>query len=146
LSTDIVRERDQRTAPVDILEGADRQVVADDLGRDVGGARIDADAVPILDRLLAQDRRDRIGVEVALAVEIGVKAPAREPGIRHDVVDRHGVEAMAIEQSAGALDDLLTDPLTVLGRKRHRFPPLWLKFMRSHRLVWYKNPYVRKHI
>jgi hypothetical protein len=57
----------------------DREVIADDLCRDVGGARVDADTVPVVDQLLAQNCRDRFRIKVTLAFEIRIEAAPREP-------------------------------------------------------------------
>jgi hypothetical protein len=46
-----------------------------------------------------------LGVQIALRREVTIKASAREPGFGHDIVNRHGVEAVAVEQPAGALKD-----------------------------------------
>jgi hypothetical protein len=57
--------------------------------------RIDAHSVAAQKLLFIQDICDRFGVEVTLALKVTVEAAPCEPRIGHNVVDRHGIEAMA---------------------------------------------------
>jgi hypothetical protein len=50
---------------------------------------------------------DCLGVEIAFAVKITVKAAPRQARIGHNVIDRHGIEAMSVEQSHRAADYFL---------------------------------------
>jgi len=49
--------------------------------------------------------RDRLRVQIAFRCEVTVKTSARQSGLGHDIVDRHGVKTVAVEQSACALKD-----------------------------------------
>jgi hypothetical protein len=69
--------------------------------------------------IFVDDTRDRLRIEIALRGEITIKASASEPGFRHHIVDRNGVETVAIKQSTGALKDEIADSVVVLTRRRH---------------------------
>src|SRR5262249_8129432 len=105
---------DQRTAPVDVLEMLKRKIVADELGRAVDSTRIDGHEL-----LLAQNMGDRFRVKITFAVEVTIEAATCEPRIGHDVINRYGIEAMAVEQSSCAADYFMFGQVAVLGRIRH---------------------------
>src|SRR5262249_30700286 len=47
------------------------------------------------------------------------KTSARQSGLGHHIVDRHGVEAVTVEQAASALKDEIADSIVMLTRRRH---------------------------
>jgi hypothetical protein len=65
------------------------------------------------------DARNRLRGQVALRREITVKASAREASLGHNIVNRYGVEAVAVEQPASALKNEIADSIVMLTRRRH---------------------------
>jgi hypothetical protein len=63
---------------------------------------------------------DRFGVKITLALKATIETSPGEPGISHNVVDRHGLEPKAVEESPCAPNNFLFRQATVLGRIRHR--------------------------
>src|SRR5262249_46310485 len=51
---------------------------------------------------------------------VTIEAATCEPRIGHDVINRYGIEAMAVEQSSCAADYFMFGQVAVLGRIRHR--------------------------
>jgi hypothetical protein len=81
---------------------------------------------------------DRFRVKITFAVEVTIEAATCEPRIGHDVINRYGIEAMAVEQSSCAADYFMFGQVAVLGRIRHRT---------LHRVQKYREPkYVPEHI
>src|SRR5262249_58862045 len=119
---------DQRTACVDVLETLRRKIVADELGRAVDSTRIDAHPIAVQELLLAQNMGDRFRVKITFAVEVTIEAATCEPRIGHDVINRYGIEAMAVEQSSCAADYFMFCQVAVLGRIR----PGNLPFVREY--------------
>jgi len=77
------------------------QVVLHDL---VGADAFGSVALRIV-AILVHHARNRLRVQIALRREVTIEASAREPGFGHHIVNRYGVEAVPIEQSASALKD-----------------------------------------
>jgi hypothetical protein len=90
------------------------------LGRAVDSTRIDAHSIAAQELLLAQNMGDRFRVKITFAVEVTIEAATCEPRIGHDVINRYGIEAMAVEQSSCAADYSMFGQVAVLGRIRHR--------------------------
>src|SRR5215470_5247543 len=58
-------------------------------------------------------------VKIALALEITVEPPVREPGTGHDLLERDILETISIEQFPGTLNDVLLYLHAMSGRIRH---------------------------
>ena len=78
---------------------------------------------PSLYRALIMERFgetiEDLGIQVALALEITIEPAVRAAGMRHDLGDRNIFEAAAIEQPAGAVDDLAFDFGAMAGGVGH---------------------------
>src|SRR6267143_2862599 len=61
-----------------------------------------------------------LGVEIAFAFEIAVEAAVGEARTGHDLVERDTLKAMAIEELAGAVNDVFLDCSAVTSGVRHR--------------------------
>jgi Zn-dependent membrane protease YugP len=86
---------------------------------DLIGARSFGSTVFWIFAIFVDHARDRLRVEIALRREVTIKASASQSGFRHHVVNRDGIEAVPIEQSAGALKDKFADSIVMLTRRRH---------------------------
>jgi hypothetical protein len=73
------------------------KIVADELSRVADSTRIDTHPIAAQKLLFIQNVGDRFGIEIPLALKVAIKAPSCEPRIRHNVVDRDGIEAMTVE-------------------------------------------------
>src|SRR5690242_9967754 len=98
------------------------EVGAHNLRGGIGGPQVDVHALPgVVPFRVGEKARQRLGVQVTLAVEITVEAAAREAGVGHDLIDGYAFKAMAIEKPARAVNDLLLDFFSMTGRIRHAF-------------------------
>src|SRR5262249_24663171 len=96
------------------------QIVLHDL---VGARALRAAGFWIL-AILVDHARNRLRVQIALRREVTIKTSAREASLGHDVINRHGVEAVAVEQPASTLKDEIAGSVVMLTRRRHsRFLP-----------------------
>src|SRR5262249_50065947 len=111
---DVAWQRDHGATGVDVVEALSRQVRVDELLRGFTRRKVSAHSVP-----LRPTFRHRLHVEIALGAEVSVEASARQSGVFHDVVNRDGGEAAAIEQGLCAPDDSLTSRGVVLRRVGH---------------------------
>ena len=50
---------------------------------------------------------DRLGAEVVLVLEMAVEGAGGEAGLLHDLVHRRAVDAAALQEGAGGVEDLL---------------------------------------
>src|SRR5262249_18290077 len=96
-----------------------REVGPDDLPSGVPRREVDCRVAPALERMIGDGQHDGLRVEVLLALEVGVEAPARQPRARHHLVDRYGLEAVAVEERLGAPDYLLPHLRAVATRIGH---------------------------
>lgn len=76
----------------------------------------------ILPFRVSEEAGQDIHVEVALALEIAVKAAVREACSNHNLADRNAFKSVAIEQSAGAINDFLFNFGAMTGGIRHLAP------------------------
>ena len=65
-----------------------------------------------------------LGVEIALAFEIRIEAAVRESRACHDLCDRNGFKAVAIEQPSCAVDDLFLCFSAMSSGIWHPSPPV----------------------
>jgi hypothetical protein len=86
--------------PVDVLEMGSRQIGVYHLQHDLSCGPCETHR-----RVAARVARDRLAVQRLLVGEVVVEAAARQPGARHDLIDRDRLEAVAVEHAPGAFDD-----------------------------------------
>src|SRR6516225_446284 len=97
-----------------------REVGADDLRTDIGGSAVDLDPFPAaVPARIGEEALQRLGIEIALAGEVPVEAAMGQAGFRHDPPDRHAVETVPVEQSAGRADDGRFGRVAMVGPVRH---------------------------
>ena len=72
---------------------------------DLIGARSLGPAAFWILAIFVDDARNRLRVQIAFRREIAIKASASQSGLGHNIVNRHGIEAVAVEQPASALKD-----------------------------------------
>ena len=87
---------------------------------------VDGDPGQAADRNLAQRHTDRLGIEIALLVEVLVETPSGEARVGHDLIDRDRIEAVAVEHDLGAADDSFPGALPVfrwIGHGTSRYEP-----------------------
>ena len=86
------------------------QVGAHDLWADVGRGQIDAYAFPAAFPIgVGEKTAKNFCVKIRLARKVAVEAAVGEAGSSHNLLHRNVVEAVAVEETAGAVDDLLFD-------------------------------------
>jgi len=86
----------------------------------VGGRQVHTHTFPAaLPVGVRKKASQNLGIKIALAIEIAVKAPVRQTGACHNLLDRYVLETMAIELSARTFDDLPLDFLAVASGIRH---------------------------
>src|ERR1700694_1154044 len=68
---------------------------------------------------VSEEAAKDLGVEIAFAIEIAVEAAVGEARAGHDLIERHTLKAMAIEELAGAVNDVFLDCRAVTSGVRH---------------------------
>jgi hypothetical protein len=100
---DVGGHSDQRAAAVAIVEMLAREIGVDSpLRTRLGDRARHATPVPPRGRLTAQELPDGRRVELILAAEVPIEATVGEPGVAHDLLDRHPRIALAVEEPPSA--------------------------------------------
>jgi hypothetical protein len=116
---DVGRERHQMTAATDALAVGRIEVAGDDLQGLAGEGRAVAPGArrhPPVEVVIAAQH---LGQERPLGAEVPVKAAARQPRRRHDLVDTDAVEAAGTEQTRRRRDDARAGALLVFECVAH---------------------------
>src|SRR5690242_3275597 len=101
-----------------------RQVGAHHLASHIGRGKIDVHSLPaVLPLRVSKEAIHDFRIKITLALEIFVKAAMRQLCTRHDLGDRDVFESVAVEQSAGTVNDLLLHFAAMTWRIRHRVSP-----------------------
>src|SRR5579872_473531 len=121
------RQRRHRARILHVLKVLPRQISPHYLRAHIAGRQIHFDSFPAtfpfrVRKEAAQD----LDVQIALALEITVKAAVRQPGSGHNLVERNAVKSVAVEEPPRALHNLLSHLVAVSCRIWH-FVPLFCR-------------------
>src|SRR5580692_10826755 len=74
---------------------------------------------PVRVTSVGKEASQHLGIEVALALEVAIEAPAGQSGAFHDLVERDFFKAVAVKETACAGDDLFLHFCAVTDGIRH---------------------------
>jgi hypothetical protein len=105
---DVGGQGDHRAGIFHIFQVLAGEIGTDDLRAGVGRREIDVHAFPAIFPFgVGEEATEDFGVEIAFTMEIAVEAAVGEAGSGHNLSDRDILKTVAIEELAGAFDDIL---------------------------------------
>src|ERR1700733_5737341 len=68
---------------------------------------------------IGEEASQNLGIKIALALEITIKAAIRQARARHDLVNRHTLKAVSVKKLARAVNNVFFHSFAVTGRIGH---------------------------